>query len=120
MIEANENSNTIAKTSSTNLLWSFPQMIAHHTVGGCGLRTGDLLGSGTISGPGGRQGGQCGSLLEMTEGGKHELPLHGAQTRKFLEDGDTVIMRGFAENAGARVGFGECYGRVMQSINWNQ
>ncbi|KAK3381878.1 fumarylacetoacetase [Podospora didyma] len=103
---------TISRTSSKHLMWSFPQMIAHHTLGGCPLRTGDLLGSGTISGPGGAKGGECGSLLEITEGGKKEVLLYGMDARTFLKDGDTVTLRGSCGSAGAKVGFGECRGRV--------
>ncbi|KAK0709920.1 hypothetical protein B0T26DRAFT_723503 [Lasiosphaeria miniovina] len=104
----------ISRTSSKHLMWSFPQMIAHHTLGGCPLRTGDLLGSGTISGPGGE--GESGSLLEMTHGGKREVLLSGMDARTFLKDGDTITLRGSAGPRGARVGFGECVGRVYTSL----
>ncbi|KAK4155607.1 hypothetical protein C8A00DRAFT_31556 [Chaetomidium leptoderma] len=104
---------TIGRTSSKHLLWSFPQMIAHHTLGGCPMRTGDLLGSGTISGPGGV--GERGSLLEMTENGKKEVLLYGMDVRTFLKDGDTVTLRGFCGAEGARVGFGECRGRIYSA-----
>ncbi|KAK4442193.1 hypothetical protein QBC34DRAFT_499841 [Podospora aff. communis PSN243] len=104
---------TIARTSAKNLLWSFPQMIAHHTLGGCPLRTGDLLGSGTISGPGGSS--ECGSLLEMTQNGKKEVLLYGMDARTFLKDGDTITLRGVCGEDGARVGFGECGGRVFSA-----
>ncbi|KAM7203630.1 hypothetical protein V8F20_003925 [Naviculisporaceae sp. PSN 640] len=100
----------ICHTSSTNLMWSFPQMIAHHTLGGCELRTGDLLGSGTISGP---HVGESGSLLELSENGKKEVLLAGMEARTFLKDGDTVVLRGYCKGAGGgRVGFGECKGRI--------
>ena len=105
---------TISRTSSKHLIWSFPQMIAHHTLGGCPLRTGDLLGSGTISGPGGA--GERGSLLEMTENGKKEVLLAGMDARTFLKDGDTVTLRGFCGPEGARVGFGECRGRIYSAV----
>lgn len=87
-------------------------MIAHHTLGGCPLRPGDLLGSGTISGP---VPEQSGSLLELSEGGKREIQLNGGnETRTFLKDGDTVTLRGFCVGKeGERVGFGECTGRVQ-------
>ncbi|KAK1754012.1 hypothetical protein QBC47DRAFT_385413 [Echria macrotheca] len=106
---------TIARISGRNLMWSFPQMIAHHTLGGCPLQTGDLLGSGTVSGPGGASGGECGSLLEATEGGKKEVMLAGMDVRKFLKDGDTVTLRGVCGPDGARVGFGDCRGRVYSA-----
>ena len=94
-------------------MWSFPQMIAHHTLGGCPLRTGDLLGSGTISGPGGQ--GESGSLLEMSRGGKQDVLLYGMNARTFLKDGDTITLRGVCGEEGARVGFGECRGRVYST-----
>lgn len=102
---------TITRTNGKNLMWSFRQMIAHHTLGGCPLRAGDLLGSGTISGPGG--GSECGSLLEMTVGGKKEVLLYGMDARTFLKDGDSITLRGVCGEDGARVGFGECRGRVF-------
>jgi fumarylacetoacetase len=91
--------------------WNIAQMLAHHTVNGCNLQPGDLLGTGTQSGP---QAGQAGSLLELSDGGKQPLTLPDGETRRFLEDGDEVIMRGWCERAGlARVGFGELTGRVL-------
>jgi fumarylacetoacetase len=104
---------TIGRTSSKHLLWSFPQMIAHHTLGGCPMRTGDLLGSGTISGPG---RGESGSLLEMTENGKREVLLSGMDARTFLKDGDSITLRGFCGAEGARVGFGECRGKIYGAV----
>ncbi|KAI5923488.1 hypothetical protein F4810DRAFT_701200 [Camillea tinctor] len=107
-------STTICTTSSKHLLWSFPQMIAHHSLGGCPLRTGDLLGSGTISGP---AAGQRGSLLEMSEGGKKDVLLYGMDARRFLKDGDAVTLRGACGPPGGRVGFGECVGRIRGAVN---
>jgi fumarylacetoacetase len=100
---------TISRTSGANLLWSFPQMIAHHSVGGCPMNTGDLLGSGTISG---KESGALGSMLEMNQGGKKEIMLAGMDMRKFLKDGDTVTLRGVCGEEGALVGFGECVGTI--------
>ncbi|MDM7458643.1 MAG: fumarylacetoacetate hydrolase family protein, partial [Paracoccus sp. (in: a-proteobacteria)] len=85
------------------------QQLAHHTVSGCPMRVGDLLGSGTISGP---ERGQTGALLEMTEGGTRPVTVNGA-SRTFIEDGDTVELFGYAQGDGFRVGFGPCAGRVM-------
>jgi fumarylacetoacetase len=91
--------------------WSVSQLVAHHTVGGCNLQPGDLLGSGTQSGPAPEE---AGSLLELTSGGKQKLILANGETRLFLEDGDSVVMRGWAEKAGcARIGFGEVAGTVL-------
>ena len=91
--------------------WTLSQLIAHHTVNGCNLRTGDLLGTGTLSGPGPEQGG---SMLELSQGGKVPLTLANGERRSFLEDGDTVILRGRCVAEGRRaIGFGECRGTVM-------
>lgn len=111
---------TISKTSGKNLLWSFPQMIAHHSVGGCSMQTGDLLGSGTISGTTiGNGDGEFGSLLEMNQGGKKEIMLAGMDVRKFLKDGDTVTIRGICgDEDGALVGFGECVGTIESAITF--
>jgi fumarylacetoacetase len=91
--------------------WTIAQLVAHHTVNGCNLQTGDLLGSGTQSGP---DPGQGGSLLELTLGGKQPLRLANGESRGFLEDGDTVILRAHCEGSGfRRIGFGECTGTVL-------
>jgi fumarylacetoacetase len=104
----------LCRTSATQLLFSFPQMLTHHTVGGCPFNVGDLLGSGTISGKGKEERG---ALLEQTEGGKHELQLEGGETRVFLEDGDTVILSGVCGSEdGALVGFGECVGTIEPAL----
>lgn len=103
---------TITRTSAKNLLWSFPQMLAHHTLGGCPMRTGDLLGSGTISGSG---PGESGSMLELSDGGKKDIMLQGMDVRNFLSDGDTITIRGSAGGTGKKVGFGECTGRIYSA-----
>ncbi|HEY9063637.1 MAG TPA: fumarylacetoacetase, partial [Burkholderiaceae bacterium] len=91
--------------------WTLAQLVAHHTVNGCNLASGDLLGSGTQSGP---QDGQGGSLLELSHGGKQPLRLPNGETRTFLVDGDTVILRAYCERDGrARIGFGDCAGTVL-------
>lgn len=93
--------------------WTAAQLIAHHTVNGCNLQPGDLLGSGTLSGPASEQ---AGSLLELTRGGKQPLTLPGGETRIFLEDGDTVILRGYCEADGfRRIGLGEAKATVLPS-----
>ncbi|EXF81287.1 fumarylacetoacetase [Colletotrichum fioriniae PJ7] len=105
---------TVTRTSAKNLLWSWPQMVAHHSISGCNLRAGDLLGSGTISGD---QAGTQGSLLEQSQGGKVPIKLNGGQERKFIQDGDTVVIRGWAgEQDGQLVGFGECVGQILPPI----
>ena len=91
--------------------WTVAQLVAHHTVNGCNLRSGDLLGSGTLSGP---KPGQGGSLVELSQDGKLALSLPNGELRTFLEDGDTVILRGYCEREGfRRIGFGECRGSVL-------
>ncbi|KAK6595123.1 fumarylacetoacetase [Botrytis cinerea] len=105
---------TIGKVNAKNLIWSFEQMLAHHSSGGCNMRTGDLLGSGTITGEGEQE---MGSLLEMTWGGSKDIWLVGMETRKFLKDGDEITLRGTCgEEEGGRVGFGECRGKVISAV----
>jgi fumarylacetoacetase len=94
--------------------WTPAQLVAHHTVNGCALSSGDLFGSGTLSGPS-RQ--QAGSLLEMTEGGKHPIQLSNGESRTFLEDGDRITLRGRCARDGYRsIGFGDCSATVLPSI----
>ncbi|WP_367350514.1 fumarylacetoacetase [Ottowia sp.] len=91
--------------------WTAAQMVAHHTVNGCNLQPGDLLGTGTLSGP--TLDSAC-ALIELTTGGKNPVQLPGGETRTWLEDGDTVVLRGWCERPGAtRIGFGECAGTVL-------
>ncbi|MES2991540.1 MAG: fumarylacetoacetase [Pseudomonadota bacterium] len=91
--------------------WTFAQLLAHHTVNGCNLQPGDLLGSGTLSGP---QPDQGGSLLELSMGGKQKITLPNGETRTFLQDGDTVTLRGYcARDGAARIGLGEVSGTVL-------
>lgn len=91
--------------------WTPAQLVAHHTVNGCNLQPGDLFGSGTLSGP---TQDQSGSLLELTVGGKQPLTLPNGERRTFLEDGDTLSLRGYCERAGAvRIGLGEVSGTVL-------
>ena len=101
----------LSQTSCALLYWTVAQMIAHHTSNGCNLRIGDLLGSGTVSGP---DKSSWGSLLELTTRGSDPLALPGGEKRGFLEDGDEIIFRGFCEKDGAvRIGFGECRAVVL-------
>jgi fumarylacetoacetase len=100
----------LTRSNFRDAYWTLAQMVAHHTVGGCNLSAGDLLGSGTQSGP---REGEGGSLLELTLGGRQALQLPDGSQRRFLEDGDTVILRAFCERPGAvRIGFGEARGTV--------
>ena len=103
----------LSRGSATDLYWTPAQLVAHHTSNGCDLRPGDLLASGTISG---QTKESRGCLLELTWRGAEPLALPTGETRKFLEDGDEVIMRGYCEREGAvRIGFGECRGMVLAS-----
>lgn len=102
----------IAATSFRHQYWTPAQMLAQHTVGGCNLQPGDLLGTGTVSGPTPQE---AGAIVELSKGGREPLALQGTgEQRTFLEDGDTVILRGWCEAPGrARIGFGECRGTVF-------
>ena len=100
----------ITRTNYREMYYSAPQQLAHHTTSGCPMRVGDLLGSGTISGT---AKDSRGSLLELSWGGKEPLTLDGGETRAFLEDGDTLTLRGAAKGDGYRVGFGPCTGQIL-------
>ncbi|KYC15171.1 fumarylacetoacetase [Pseudomonas shirazica] len=100
---------TLSNTRS--MYWTVAQLVAHHSVNGCQLQPGDLFGSGTLSGA---TPGSFGSLLEITEGGKHPVELASGEVRKFLEDGDEIILRARCVRDGvASIGFGECRGKVV-------
>jgi len=108
-----------ARLSSCNFrnstYWTVAQMLAHHTINGCNLRSGDLLGTGTQSGP---EPEQAGSLLELSRGGQVPVRLPDGEERRFLEDGDAVIVRGWCEGPGAaRIGFGEVRGQVLPALD---
>jgi len=106
-----DGSSLLCRTNFRHSYWTVAQMVAHHSVNGCNLEPGDLLGSGTQSGPGEEE---AGSLLELTQGGKRQLTLTNGETRTFLEDGDAVIFRGWCEREGAvRIGFGEVRGTLL-------
>jgi fumarylacetoacetase len=97
--------------NARHLYWTAAQLVTHHSCGGCNLRPGDLFGTGTISGSG---EGELGSLLEISAGGRRPVVLASGETRRFLEDGDTVIMRARCHREGfAGIGFGECQGTVV-------
>jgi fumarylacetoacetase len=114
MREADLPAQPLTRSSFRDSYWTLAQLVAHHTVTGCNLQAGDLLGSGTQSGP---DAGQGGSMLELTLGGKQPLRLPNGETRGFLEDGDTVILRGHCERQGfRRIGFGECAGTVLPAL----
>jgi fumarylacetoacetase len=111
MREAGHSGERLVSSNFNDAYWTVAQMVAHHTVNGCNLQSGDLLGTGTLSGP---ETHQAGSLLELSEGGRKPIRLANGETRTFLEDGDCIILRGYCEREGARrIGFGECRGTVL-------
>ena len=100
----------LSRSNFRTMYWTPAQMLAHHTSNGCNLRAGDLLASGTVSGP---SEDSRGCLLELTWRGTEPLGLASGEERRFLEDGDEVILRGHCQRQGfARIGFGECRGVV--------
>lgn len=102
---------TLCETSSKELYWSMEQMLAHHTVNNCIMRPGDLLGTGTISGPERRN---WGSLLEISFNGKQPIMLNDGSERSFLEDGDTLIITGYCQTSKAKIGFGTLEGVISR------
>ena len=108
----NEEEVTVSRTNFKYMYWSIAQQLAHQTVNGCNVRSGDLYGSGTISG---KEPDSYGSLLELTWKGTKPLKMKDGSERKFLLDGDTVILRGYCENDEVRIGFGTCTGRIKKA-----
>ena len=104
---------TIAETNYNQMYYSAAQQLAHHTTSGCPMNPGDLLGSGTISGP---AKSERGSLLELSWGGKEPITLDTGETRTFLEDGDTLTLHGAAKGDGYTIGFGDCSGKVLPAL----
>ena len=107
--ESNEETE-ICQSNFKYMYWTMAQQLAHHTVNGCNVRVGDLMGSGTISGP---TEGSYGSMLELAWKGTKPLTLADGSQRRFILDGDTVIMRGYCQNASIRIGFGEVKGKLL-------
>lgn len=100
----------VSRSNFKYMYWSMSQQLAHHTSNGCRVNSGDMMGSGTISGP---TPDSYGSMLELSWGGKNPIQLNDGTERKFLNDGDTVIMRGFCKNNGIRIGFGEVSSKLL-------
>lgn len=109
----NGQENVISQSNFKYMYWNMAQQLAHHTVNGCNIRCGDLMGSGTISG---ETPDSFGSMLELTWGGKNPLTLSDGSERKFIEDNDTIIMRGYAEKNGVRIGFGEVANKILPAF----
>ncbi|MGB0439697.1 MAG: fumarylacetoacetase [Paracoccaceae bacterium] len=104
----------ISQTNYNTMYYSAAQQLAHHASSGCAMRTGDLLGSGTISGP---EPGTYGSMLELTWNGAHPLTLECGQQRRFVETGDSVTLQGHAQGDGYRIGFGSCEGTILPPVH---
>lgn len=107
----------ITRSNFRHLYWNICQQLAHHTINGCQVRTGDLMGSGTISGP---DEGSLGCLLEITKRGQTPLQLQGGSTRVFLKDHDEVILRAWCEGKGYRIGFGEVANQLIPAVDFSE
>jgi fumarylacetoacetase len=103
----------ISRTNFKYMYWTMKQQLVHHTVTGCNLRPGDLMGSGTISG---KSPDSYGSLLELCWKGTKTIPLANGETRKFLQDGDEVVLSGYCQGDGHRIGFGDCRGTILPAL----
>jgi len=111
MREASMAPSKIAQSNYRHAYWTAAQLVTQHTVNGCNLQSGDLLGTGTLSGP---TADEAGALIELTEGGKKPVVLPNGETRTFLEDGDAITLRGWCQRTGfARIGFGQCTAQVL-------
>lgn len=106
----NGTENVVAKSNYKYMYWNMNQQLAHHSINGCNIRLGDCYGSGTISGP---EEGEFGSMLEISWKGTKPFKMDDGTERKFIEDNDTVIIRGFSEKNGVRIGFGEVLAKVL-------
>ncbi|GAV06093.1 hypothetical protein RvY_16126 [Ramazzottius varieornatus] len=105
----------ISKSNFKHMYWTMKQQLAHHTSNGCNVRPGDLLGSGTISGP---TKDSRGSLLELSWGGKAPLDLGNGLTRAYLKDDDIVTLKGYCDNGKYRIGFGTCQGKILPATDF--
>ena len=106
---------TIARTNYNQMYYSAAQQLTHHASSGCAMNAGDLLGSGTISGP---EKDERGSLIELSWGGRETITLDSGDTRTFIEDGDTMTLKGAAKGDGFRIGFGDCVGTIKPAIKF--
>jgi len=107
----NSAATVVSNSNYKYMYWNYAQQLAHHTVGGCAIRGGDMMASGTISGP---EQGSYGSMLEIAWKGTQPISMADGTERKFILDNDTVSMRGFAKGEGYRIGFGDCSGKVIR------
>ena len=113
LIEEDGSETEISKTNSKELYYSPVQQVIHHSSGGCGISTGDLMGSGTISGT---EKGSFGCMLELSWGGRDKIVLSSGKQRDFLEDNDTIVFKGSAMENDFKIGFGSCSGRIVKII----
>ncbi|MDX1272697.1 fumarylacetoacetate hydrolase family protein, partial [Bizionia paragorgiae] len=104
----------VSKSNFKHMYWSMAQQLAHHTINGCPVNSGDMMGSGTISGP---TPDSYGSMLELSWRGEKPVKLNDGTERKFINDNDTVIMRGYCEKEGTRIGFGEVKTKLLPVFN---
>lgn len=111
-----EQADVICETNFKYMYWSMSQQLTHHTIAGCNVQVGDLMGSGTISGP---TPNSYGSLLEITWNATKPVTLANGEERTFIQDGDTLIMKGFCEKDGLRIGFGEVTGKILPAVEFN-
>ncbi|PVZ83467.1 fumarylacetoacetase [Serratia sp. S1B] len=114
--EGTTQADVICETNFKYMYWSMAQQLAHHTIAGCNVQVGDLMGSGTISGP---TPDSYGSMLELAWNATKPLTLSDGEQRSFLQDGDTIIMKGYCEKDGLRIGFGEVTGKVLPAVQFN-
>lgn len=112
--ETSKEPTLVSKTNFKYLYWSMAQQLTHHTSNGCRVNSGDMMGSGTISGP---TPESFGSMLELTWGGKNPIVLNDGTERKFINDNDTVIMKGFCKNSYGRIGFGEVSTKLLPTYS---
>ena len=113
--ESAEEASLVSTSNLKYMYWNMKQQLVHHSITGCSMRPGDLLGSGTISGT---DEHSLGSMLELSWRGARDVKLKGDKTRKFLADGDTVVMTGFAQGEGYRVGFGSVTGKILPAYKF--
>jgi fumarylacetoacetase len=106
----------VSKSNFKYLYWTMAQQLAHHTINGCRVNSGDMMGSGTISG---ETPDSFGSMLELTWGGKNPIQMVDGSERKFIQDHDTVVMRGYCKNDQVRIGFGECSSKLLPAVELN-
>jgi fumarylacetoacetase len=111
--EGADRATALTKTNYNRMYYSAAEQLCHHAIGGCAMNAGDLLGSGTISGP---DKSEYGSLMEVSWAGREPFTLDTGETRTFIEDGDTLTLRGAAIGDGFQIGFGDCTGKILPAV----